>query len=134
MMHRRLLFTLDHLALSVEDVDNSVEFYQRVFGLREILNPNQASATRWLVFEGGRELHLIPRPGAQIMTTQAVHFALVTTDIHAFVTHLQEQGVVYYDWHGSQGRIHERADGVLQVYFKDPDDYWVEVNNAHRPH
>jgi len=34
-------FTLDHIALSVKDVDESVEFYQKVLQLNEVKNTAQ---------------------------------------------------------------------------------------------
>jgi len=96
-----LSFSLDHIALSVKDVDLSVEFCQRVLGLEEIENTASGSKTRWLTFGDGRQLHLISRPNAEISTNKAVHFALSTSDFDSFITHLKELKMDYSDWPGS---------------------------------
>lgn len=121
--------TFNHIALSVQDVDRAVDFYQRVFDLEEINNPSPTSETRWLVFDGGIGLHLIPRPGLQVQTNKAVHFALSTAELDLFVEKLESLGIPYSDWHDHPQTVFVRADGIRQVYFQDPDGYWVEVND-----
>lgn len=123
-------FSLNHIALSVKNVTASVRFYQHVFGLKEIKNTASTSKTRWLVFADGRQLHLIPRPEADIKTNKAVHFALSTPHFEAFVTHLNTNKFSYSDWKGTQAKDYIRKDGIRQVYFQDPDGYWIEVNDA----
>ena len=36
----------------------------------------------------------------------------------------------YGDFAGTPGVFQTRPDGVKQVYFQDPDEYWIEVNSA----
>ncbi|QDO94852.1 VOC family protein [Formosa sediminum] len=122
-------FSFNHVAISVEDVDTSVAFYQKVLGLKEIKNTASASKMRWLSLGGHHQLHVIPRPGAKITTNKAVHFALSTTDIKAFIAHLEELNIPYSDWKDTPDKGYVRRDGIIQVYFQDPDRYWVEVNN-----
>lgn len=123
-------FLINHIAISVQDVDASVDFYQRVLQLEEIENTASNSKTRWLSLNEGRQLHLIPRPGAEIKTNKAVHFALSTADVPSFVEHLKRLDVDYTDWLGTPAKDYVRKDGILQVYFQDPDGYWVEVNDG----
>ena len=123
-------FSFNHIALSVKDVDASIQFYQSVFHLDEIPNTASDSKTRWLVFKNGIQIHLIPRPKAEIKTNKAVHFALSTTAIDAFITHLKTLQIDYSDWVNSPNKDYVRKDGIKQVYFKDLDGYWIEVNNA----
>ena len=123
------MFSLNHIAISVKRVDVSVAFYKKVFKLKEIENTASNSKTRWLSFGDGKQLHLIPRPHLTVKTNKAVHFALSTKNIDAFVQHLKEVKVDYTDWLGTVNKDYVRQDGVKQVYFQDPDKYWVEVNN-----
>ncbi|MGV6831414.1 MAG: VOC family protein [bacterium] len=121
-------FTFNHIALSVKDVDESVEFYQKVFQLEEIENTASDSKTRWLSLNEGKQLHLIPRPNAEIKTNKAVHFALATNDLSAFIKHLDNLGIEYSDWRNTINKDYVRKDGIKQFYFQDPDGYWIEVN------
>ena len=38
--------------------------------------------------------------------------------------------VTYSDWPGTPNTINIRADGIKQIFFQDPDGYWIEVNNV----
>ena len=122
-------FIFNHIALSVKDVDTSIAFYQKVLQLKEIKNTASNSKTRWLSLGEGKQLHIIPRPEAIIKTNKAVHFALSTTDIATFILHLKELKIEYSDWIGTPNKDYVRNDGILQVYFQDPNGYWIEVNN-----
>ncbi len=123
-------FIINHIALSVQDVDESIEFYQRVLQLEEIENTASNSKTRWLSLGEGKQLHIIPRPGAEIKTNKAVHFALATSDVNSFVEHLVNLNIDYSDWLNTPNKDYIRKDGIQQVYFQDPNGYWIEVNNA----
>jgi len=125
-------FSFNHIALSVKDVDESIKFYQKVFQFKEIDNTASDSKTRWLSMSEGKELHLIPRPDSEIKVNKAVHFALTTSELNAFVRHLEAIQIAYSDWINNPNKIHIRKDGIRQVYFKDPNGYWLEVNDDFR--
>lgn len=123
-------FTLNHIAISVKNVEESIEFYQKVFNLEEIENTASNSKTRWLSLGKEKQLHLIPRPNAEIKINKATHFALSTKDVPHFVNHLKSLNIDYTDWLGTPKKDYIRKDGILQVYFQDPNGFWIEVNNA----
>ncbi len=122
-------FFINHIALSVKDVNDSVAFYQRVFQLKEIENKASNSNTRWLSLNEGKQLHLIPRPNFEIKTNKAVHFALSTSNFDLFVKKIESLNIEYTDWHDVPNEIFIRKDGKKQIYFQDPNEYWIEVNN-----
>lgn len=122
-------FFINHIALSVKNVDKSILFYQKLFDLNEIENTASNSKTRWLSLGDGKQLHLIPRPDASISTNKAVHFALTTSEFENFVLRLKKLNIEYSDWLGTALKDYIRKDGIQQVYFQDPDAYWIEVNN-----
>jgi len=124
-----LNFSFNHIALSVKDVSESIAFYQRVFEFEEIENTASDSKTRWLSLGNGHELHLIPRPNAEIKTNKAVHFAMSTTDLDAFIARLNDLDIYYSDWKDTPTKAYIRKDGIRQIYFQDPDSYWIEVND-----
>jgi len=122
--------TLNHLALSVRDLEKSVAFYKNVFQLNEITNRTEMDGIRWLSLGEGKELHLISIVKEPVTLNKAVHFALTTQNFDTFLAHLKSQNVVFSDWPGTLGKVNIRADGVKQIYFQDPNGYWIEVNSA----
>ncbi|MGJ8735910.1 VOC family protein [Zobellia laminariae] len=122
-------FSFDHIALSVKDVNESLEFYQKVLQLKEIQNTASNSKTRWLSIAEEKQLHLIPSPDFQIKINKAVHFALSTSDLPSFVAYLKKFNIAYSDWLDSPNKDYIRQDGIKQVYFQDPNGYWIEIND-----
>jgi len=122
-------FSFNHIALAVKDVNTSIEFYQKVLQLKEIENTASNSKTRWLSLSDGKQLHLIPRPNYEIKINKAVHFALATSNIDAFIKHLEDLKIEYSDWLNTPNKDYIRKDGIKQVYFQDPNGYWIEIND-----
>ena len=122
--------SFNQIALAVKDVKESVMFYQAVFGLSEIENTASNSSTRWLSLGKGKELHLIPRPEAEIKTHKAVHFAMALDDIDRFSIHLKSLDINFCDWPGTSNQYNVSKEGIKQVYFQDANGYWIEVNDA----
>ncbi len=122
-------FAFNHIALSVKDVNQSVAFYQKVFQLKEIQNTASNSKTRWLQLTESIQLHLIPRPNVEIKTNKAVHFALAIAHFKEFINHLETLNIEYSDWKDTPNKDYIRDDGIKQIYFQDPNGYWIEVNN-----
>lgn len=122
--------SFNHIALSVTDLDASVDFYKNVLQLKEITNRTKMDGIKWLSLSEGKELHLISILKSKITTNKAVHFALTVTNFKAFIKQLQDRNIPYSDWPGTPKKINIRADGIQQIFFQDPDGYWIEVNSA----
>lgn len=122
--------TFNHLTLSVKDLDRSVEFYKNVLNLQEITNRTEMESIRWFSLGGGKELHLISIVKENVTINKAVHVALSTPDFDAVVKTLDSLKITYSDWPGTPHRINIRADGIKQIFFQDPDGYWLEVNSV----
>jgi lactoylglutathione lyase len=123
-------FAFNHLALSVKDVDRSAEFYRNVLKLEEITNRSKLEGVRWMSLSEGKELHLISIVKEKIATNKAIHLALTTSDFDAFVKKLDQMKITYSDWPGADHKVNIRADGIKQIFFQDPDGYWIEVNSV----
>lgn len=123
-------FHFNHLALSVEDVNRSAEFYSNILKLSEIVNRSKIEGVRWFVFGDGLELHLISGIKEDVIVNKAVHLALTTSDLDEFVKTLDARRIAYSDWPGNPQKINIRADGIKQIFFQDPDGYWLEVNSV----
>jgi lactoylglutathione lyase len=76
------------------------------------------------------ELHLIGGGQADMERDIDVHFALKVGSLPDFVTALEEKQVKYFSTKREEGIVTHRPDGVNQVYLRDPDGYWVEVNDS----
>jgi catechol 2,3-dioxygenase-like lactoylglutathione lyase family enzyme len=124
------IFTFNHLALSVNNVNRSAEFYKDVLGLEEITNRTKMEGIRWFALGEGKELHLISILKESVTINKAVHFAITTPDFDTFIKTLGTRNITYSDWPGTEGKINIRADGIRQIFFQDPDGYWVEVNSV----
>jgi len=122
----------NHVALLVNDLDRSAEFYQRAFNFQEIVNRTEKEGIRWFSFGDGRELHLISIYDGDIKLHKAVHFAFSTDDFDAVIKNLEQAEIPYTDWPGNVNQINLRADGIKQVFIQDPDGYWIEVNSVSR--
>jgi catechol 2,3-dioxygenase-like lactoylglutathione lyase family enzyme len=46
------------------------------------------------------------------------------------IAQLKKEHIPFSDWPGEPNKITTRADGIQQVYFQDPDGYWIEVNSV----
>ncbi len=120
----------NHFALSVKDVDESAEFYKDLLNLNEITNRTIINGIRWLSLGEGKELHLISILKDEIVTNKAVHLALTTSHFDMLIAKLKALKVEYSDWPGNLNKINVRPDGIKQVFFQDPNGYWIEVNSV----
>jgi catechol 2,3-dioxygenase-like lactoylglutathione lyase family enzyme len=122
--------SFDHVAVSVEDVDRSADFYRTVVGLQEIANRTEVDGIRWFSLGEGKELHLISVLKEPVSLNKAVHFALTTSDFDSFVESLRQANIEFSNWVGDAQTITTRADGVRQIFLQDPDGFWIEVNST----
>ena len=122
-------FSVNHLALSVKEVNRSAEFYIKVFNLPEITNRSKIEGIRWFVLGDGRELHLISVIKENVTINKALHLGLSTASFDNFVRRLDSLKIPYSDWPGKPNTVNIRADGIKQIFFQDPDGYWLEVNS-----
>ena len=121
--------SIDHVALHVADLDASVAFYSGVFRLEEI--PAAAKGRRWLSLGKGVALHLLGGRAAPVVDDRSVHLAITSDSLEPILQRLKDRRIAWSDFAGTQGTVGTvRADGVRQVFFRDPDGYWIEVNDA----
>ena len=101
-----------------------------MLNLPEITNRTKTEGIRWFSLGENKELHLISIIKEPVTINKAVHIALTTTNFDAFVKALEREHIEYSDWPGTVNKINIRADGIKQVFFRDPDGYWIEVNSV----
>ena len=121
-------FKKDHDALLVSDIETSARFYQDVLGLEEISNAAVPSNKRWFKFSDDVELHL-SQTEDEVPKNKSIHMAITTQEIDEFIDFLDSKDIYYENWTGEEYSVRIRPDGVKQIYIRDPDGYWIEVNN-----
>ena len=116
---------IDHLNITVADIDRSIEFYQRVLGMRsERMGEGRAA----LLF-GEQKIHL-DLAGATAMSGEKrmpAHICFITeVPLAEVALHLEKCGVPIVAGPGPRAG----AIGTIQsVYIRDPDQNLVEISN-----
>ncbi|EKM94298.1 MAG: VOC family protein [Pseudomonas sp.] len=123
---------LDHLVLTVADIETTVDFYTRVLGMQAVTFGEGRKA---LVFgqqkinlhQAGREFE----PKAERPTPGSADLCfIVATPLAEVVAHLQAQGVAIVE-----GPVQRTgATGPIRsVYVRDPDFNLIELSNPLEP-
>ncbi len=119
---------LDHLVLTVADIDATIAFYSRVLGMSAV---TFAGGRRALAFGAQKiNLHVAGRefvPHARTPTPGSADFCLITTTpIADAMAEVRSCGVAI-----EEGPVKRTgATGPIEsFYFRDPDGNLVEVSN-----
>ncbi|MDQ3394661.1 MAG: VOC family protein [Bacteroidota bacterium] len=121
--------SLNHLALHVHDLEKSKKFYETVVGLKSIPEPFKDGFHEWFSMGGKGQLHLIGGAEKPLSRNKNNHLCFTVKSIDAFITNLESQNIEWTNWAGKAKTRTLRVDGVTQIYFVDPDGYWIELNN-----
>lgn len=120
--------SLDHLVLTVKDMDASAAFYSKVLGMEIITFSGGRKAVSFGVqkinlHQHGREFE----PKAQNPTTGSADLCFLTsTPLADVMNHLAACEVTVIE--GPVQRTGATGD-ILSVYFRDPDMNLIEVSN-----
>ncbi|MFT4830530.1 MAG: lactoylglutathione lyase [Psychroserpens sp.] len=123
-------FAIDHSSLIVNDLKKTGDFYANVLQLNEIPHPTNDPGFRWFQLQGNTQLHLILKDTVVMKKNKSMHLCLSTQKLQALIAKLNNNHVEYEDWPGTKNAITLRADGVQQIYLRDPEGYWIEINDA----
>jgi lactoylglutathione lyase len=121
---------LEHIAVYVHNLEKSTAFYQDIIGLDTIPEPFHDGRHTWFAVGGHAKLHLIGGAAAITDHDKNSHLCFTVPSVTDFMQKLQKNRVPFEDWNGKPQAATVRIDGVKQVYFKDPDGWWIEVNDA----
>jgi len=125
-----MTYALDHIALLVRDLDESIQFLIEVIGLSEIANPMGGREIRWIEIGDGRRFHVQAGDISRVHVEKQTHFALTASDFDAILARLQDQGIAFADMKGTPGAINTRPDGMRAIFLQDPNGYWFEINSG----
>lgn len=120
--------SLDHLVLTVRDVDATIAFYSDVLGME----PQTFGQGRRALAFGSQKINLHQagrefEPKAAVATPGSADLCFLTNDpVAEVIEHLKSHGIEIL-----QGPVERTgATGkLLSVYFRDPDGNLIEVSN-----
>jgi len=119
---------LDHVVLTVKDIDATCDFYTRVLGM-EVVTFGQGrkaltfGAQKFNLHQAGKEFE----PKASRPTPGSIDLCLITsTPLTEAIGHLMACGVNIEE--GPVPRTGARGP-ITSVYFRDPDLNLIEVSN-----
>ena len=121
---------LNHIALYVTDLNKSTAFYRDIIGLDTIPEPFHDGKHTWFSVGPKSHLHLIEGAGNITDHNKNNHLCFSVSSVETFITILKKKNVEFENWAGGKSVFNTRVDGVKQIYFRDPDGYWIEINDA----
>lgn len=121
---------LNHIALYVADLKVSTDFYHQVVGLDTIPEPFHDGRHTWFLIGPKSHLHIISGAKSGLPREKNTHLCFTVPSVVDFIRNLEKHQVQYENWAGEKKAVTNRVDGVKQIYFQDPDGYWVEINDA----
>jgi lactoylglutathione lyase len=119
----------NHLTVYVVDLQKSADFYEKVMMLQKIDEPFHDNRHVWFKMTEHGQLHVVSGASAAMQHDINIHLAFSVASIQDFMKHLDSMNVKYGNWKGDTKAPQVRPDGISQVYFQDPDGYWIEVND-----
>jgi catechol 2,3-dioxygenase-like lactoylglutathione lyase family enzyme len=128
-----MTYRLDHIALLVRDLDESVAFLTDVLGLTEGVNPMGGTHIRWIEIGDGRRFHVQAGDISKVHVEKQTHFALSATDFDAVLARFRAENIAFTDMAGTPGALNTRPDGMRAIFVRDPNGYWFEINDFRHP-
>jgi lactoylglutathione lyase len=119
----------NHTTIYVTDLKRSGDFYAQIMELEVIPEPFHDNRHIWFKIGDHSELHVVSGAAADGPHDINIHLAFSVPSLPDFMKHLDEMKLKYGNWAGDYQKTQARPDHVNQIYFQDPDGYWIEVND-----
>lgn len=120
---------LNHVALFVQNLGKSAQFYRDIIGLDTMPEPFKDGKHAWFRTGPHSSLHVIEGASEPAVHPKNHHTCFSVPSMNEFVANLQKNKIEYEDHAGKKSSIHRRVDGVQQIWLQDPDGYWIEIND-----
>ena len=120
----------NHAALCARNLKKTADFYSTALQLQKIHHPFNDTLHVWFKIGEGLALHIIQGDCPATVHDISIHLCFSVASLDAFMKHLDALNIKYGNWNGEPKKVNFRPDGVHQIYFQDPDGFWIEVNDA----
>jgi lactoylglutathione lyase len=121
---------INHVAIYVKDLKITRSFYENIIGLDTIPEPFHDGRHVWFNLGSGISLHVIQGATEKKDYYKNQHTCLSVPSVEVFTNVLKKNNITWEDVKGNKNSITNRVDGVKQLWVKDPDGYWIEINDA----
>lgn len=122
--------SINHIALYVKDLTISTNFYTNIIGLDTIPEPFKDGKHVWFSIGKGLQLHIISGAEISSQNQRQTHTCFTVNSVDAFAAILVKKRIEYENAKSEKLAITIRPDGFKQLYFKDPDGYWIEISDV----
>lgn len=123
----------NHVALYVTNLATSTRFYRDLIGLDTIPEPFHDQKHTWFSIGDKAHLHLIQGRTTEPVPSKNTHICFSTSRLDDLIGLLNRERIPFEDWQGHPSGVTRRVDGIRQIYFRDPDGYWIEINDDFQP-
>ncbi|WP_420568743.1 VOC family protein [Thalassovita sp.] len=126
------LKTLDHLVLTVADMDASIRFYQSVLGMQAHAFQAADGGTRWALSFGQQKINLHQQgaefePKAHRATPGSADLCFLSdTPLEVWLAHFADHEIEVLE---GPVRRSGATGPILSLYLRDPDQNLIEVSN-----
>lgn len=126
---RKNTAVLNHIAVYVANLKIATDFYETVFDLEIIPEPFKDGRHTWFSLGSAGQLHLIEGAKGDVAHEKNSHLCFSVASVDEFTLKLKANKINFENWAGAPQTVTRRVDGIKQIYFKDPDGHWLEVND-----
>lgn len=126
---KRKMPSLNHMALYIVDLKKSTAFYSDLMQLEVIPEPFHDGKHTWYKVGEHSQLHIIEGAAAPSPHDMNTHICFSIDSVEQFIKRLTPLKIKYCNAKGVPMAVTTRPDGVKQIYFQDPDGFWIEVND-----
>lgn len=120
---------INHIAIYVVNLEKSTAFYRDALQLDVIPEPFKDGIHTWFSIGDKSQLHLIEGARKAEKHDKNSHLCFSVPSVDDFIKRLDKMKIDFTNWKGEGRTPTLRVDGVKQIYFQDPDGYWIEVND-----
>ena len=119
----------NHTTIYVVDMNKSAEFYEKALMLQRISEPFHDNRHIWFKIGDHSQLHIVQGAKEIMDHSINIHLAFSVPSVEDFAKHLDSLNIKYGNWAQTSKEPQLRNDGIKQIYFQDPEGYWIEVND-----